>query len=102
MKILIFGKNGFLASKLKNNFYKNNVSATFIGSSSIDLTKKSSAMKLKKYNKKCKIIFLSALTPDKGKDEKTFIKNISMISNEKLKSRSPDSVSSVGSVSKAI
>lgn len=81
MKILIFGKNGFLASKLKNNFYKNNVSATFIGSSSIDLTKKSSAMKLKKYNKKCKIIFLSALTPDKGKDEKTFIKNISMITN---------------------
>ena len=31
--------------------------------------------------KKYKIIFLSTLTPDKGKDEVTFIKNITMISN---------------------
>ena len=81
MRVLIFGKKGFLASKLRKYFNKKNVSATFIGSNYIDLTKKSSAKKLKKYNKKCKIIFLSALTPDRGKDEKVFIKNISMITN---------------------
>ena len=81
MNILVFGKNGFLASKLKNNFQKKNIVAKFIGSREIDLTKQNSAKKLKKYNKKYSIIFLSALTPDKGKDEKTFIKNISMITN---------------------
>ncbi len=81
MNILVFGKNGFLASKLKSNFHKKNIRAKFIGSNDIDLTKKNSAKKLKKYNKKYFIIFLSALTPDKGKDEKTFLKNILMITN---------------------
>ena len=81
MSILVFGKNGFLASRLKKNFQKNNIKVKFIGSNEIDLTKKNSLKKLKKFNKKYSIIFLSALTPDKGKDEKTFIKNISMITN---------------------
>ena len=75
MSILVFGKNGFLASRLKKNFQKNNITAKFIGSNEVDLTKKNSLKKLKKYKKKYRIIFLSALTPDKGKDEKTFIKN---------------------------
>ena len=81
MSILVFGKNGFLASRLKKNFQKNNIKVKFIGSNEIDLTKKNSLKKLKKFNKIYSIIFLSALTPDKGKDEKTFIKNISMITN---------------------
>ena len=81
MKILVFGKNGFLASKLKKKFRQNNISAKFIGSKDIDLTKESSVKKLKKYNKRYSIIFLSALTPDKGKDEKIFLNNILMITN---------------------
>lgn len=81
MKILVFGKNGFLASKLKKKFRQNNISAKFIGSKDIDLTNESSVKKLKKYNKRYSIIFLSAITPDKGKDEKIFLNNILMITN---------------------
>ena len=81
MKILVFGKNGFLASRLKKSFRQKNIKAKFIGSNDIDLTKENSVKKLKKFNKKYSIIFLSALTPDKGKDEKVFLKNILMIKN---------------------
>ena len=81
MNILVFGKKGFLASKLKKKFKEKKIIAKFIGSKDINLAKKNSVSKLKRYKKKYNIIFLSALTPDKGKDEKTFIKNISMVTN---------------------
>lgn len=81
MKILVFGKKGFLASKLKTLFNKKKIKSQFLGSDTIDLTNKNSAKKLKKYKNKCKVIFLSAITPDKGKDENTYIKNVIMIKN---------------------
>ena len=81
METLVFGKNGFLASKLKRYFDQNNITAKFLSSNDIDLTKKSSVKKLKKYNKKYSIIFLSAFTPDRGKDERIFLNNILMITN---------------------
>ena len=81
MNILVFGKKGFLASKLKKKFKEKKITAKFVGSKDINLTNKNSASKIKRYKKKYNIIFLSALTPDKSKDEKTFIKNISMITN---------------------
>ena len=82
MQILVFGKKGFLANRLRLFFNSNNVKAKFIGSKDIDLSKSSSASKIKKLSKKkYRIIFLSAITPDKGKDEKVFLKNIIMITN---------------------
>ena len=81
MNILVFGKNGFLASKLKKHFDKKKIKSQFFGSDTIDLTNKDSAKKLKKLKNKFKVIFLSAITPDKGKDENVYIKNVMMIKN---------------------
>ena len=81
MYILAFGKNGFLASKLKKYFDKKKIKSQFFGSDTIDLTSKNSTKKLKKLKNKFKVIFLSAITPDKGKDENIYIKNIMMIKN---------------------
>ena len=81
MKSFVFGKNGFLATKLKIHFKKKGIQAKFFSAKDIDLTKKNSVKKIIKYKKKYNIIFLSALTPDKGKDEKTFVNNILMITN---------------------
>ena len=45
MNILVFGKKGFLASKLKNFFNKKKIKSQFLGSDTIDLTNKNSAKK---------------------------------------------------------
>lgn len=80
-KLLIFGKNGFLAKELKILLLKKKIQHHFISSKEIDLIKISSAKKLLKFNELYNVVFLSAITPDKGKDENIFLKNISMINN---------------------
>lgn len=80
-KLLIFGKNGFLAKELKILLLKKKIRHHFISSKEIDLTQISSAKKLLKFNELYNVVFLSAITPDKGKDENIFLKNISMINN---------------------
>lgn len=80
-KFLIFGKNGFLAKELKILLLKKKIRHHFISSKEIDLTQISSAKKLLKFNELYNVVFLSAITPDKGKDENIFLKNISMINN---------------------
>ena len=40
MNILVFGKKGFLASKLKKKFKEKKITAKFFGSKDINLTKK--------------------------------------------------------------
>ena len=52
MNILVFGKKGFLASKLKKKFKEKKIIAKFIGSKDINLAKKNSVSKLKRYKKK--------------------------------------------------
>ena len=80
-KLLIFGKNGFVAKELKILLLKKKIQHHFISSKEIDLTQISSAKKLLKFNELYNVVFLSAITPDKGKDENIFLKNISMINN---------------------
>jgi len=80
-KLLIFGKNGFVAKELKILLLKKKIQHHFISSKEIDLIKISSAKKLLKFNELYNVVFLSAITPDKGKDENIFLKNISMINN---------------------
>ena len=80
-KLLIFGKKGFLAKELKILLLKKKIRHHFISSKEIDLTQISSAKKLLKFNELYNVVFLSAITPDKGKDENIFLKNISMINN---------------------
>ena len=82
MKILIFGKNGFVASNLISKFKEEKIKFRAFSKKELNLLSESSSKKLRKTKKgNYKIIFLSTLTPDKGKDEVTFIKNITMISN---------------------
>tara|TARA_B100001250_G_scaffold404847_1_gene421405 strand:+ start:849 stop:1679 length:831 start_codon:yes stop_codon:yes gene_type:complete len=80
MKIYVLGKKGFVAKKLYKFFEKKKIKAFFIGSKDIDLTQKKFRKKIN-FKKNSKIIFLSAITPDKGKDLLTFEKNVSMVIN---------------------
>ena len=80
-KYLIFGSNGFLANELKNKLNDKIKNFYFISSKDIDLTNLTSSKKLLKFKSTYNIIFFSAITPDKGNDDNTFIKNILMIKN---------------------
>ena len=76
MGIIVFGKNGFVAKKLKLKL-KN---ATFLSSKDINLTNIRIAKKLRNINKNSKVIFLACISPEK-KIKKSFQKNIMMINN---------------------
>ena len=76
----ILGKNGFVAKEIKKYFKQKNEKGYFIGSEDIDLTQKKFKKKIN-IKPNSNIIFLSAITPDKGKDLFTFDKNLSMLIN---------------------
>ena len=79
-RIVIFGSNGFIGKNLKNHLKKLNLNSVGVSRKDIDLIKNKSVEQIKKFVKDGdSIIFLSALTPDKGKDFTTFNKNIKMI-----------------------
>jgi UDP-glucose 4-epimerase len=80
--ILVFGKNGFISKNFCNFLYKKKIQHHAYSSQDIDLLDDESSKKLKLIPKKpYQIFFFSALTPDKGKDENTLIKNLTMIKN---------------------
>ena len=76
----ILGKNGFVAKEIKKYFKQKNEKGYFIGSEDTDLTQKKFKKKIN-IKPNANIIFLSAITPDKGKDLFTFDKNLSMVIN---------------------
>ena len=81
-RIVIFGSNGFIGKNLINHLKKLNLNSVGVSRKDIDLIKNKSVEQIKKFVKDGdSIIFLSALTPDKGKDFTTFNKNIKMIEN---------------------
>ena len=75
----ILGKNGFGYDN-KSYFKQKKEKGYFIGSEDIDLTQKKFKKKIN-IKPNSNIIFLSAITPDKGKDLFTFDKNLSMLIN---------------------
>ena len=80
--ILIFGRKGFIGKNFCNFLDKKKVMYKGYSSDEINLNDELSCLKLKNIKKKNYIIiFFSALTPDKGKDEITLIKNLNMIKN---------------------
>jgi len=81
MSYLLIGGSGFLSKHIQNLFKKKNINFQAISSNNIDLTSTKSSQKLSKFSKKYRVIFLSAITPDKGKDINSFNKNISMVQN---------------------
>lgn len=83
-KILLIGKSGFVSSKLQKVFKEKKIKFQTIGSKDVDLTNIESAHQLESFGRNDTqyiVYFFSALTPDKGKDEFTLIKNLQMISN---------------------
>lgn len=82
-KLLLIGKSGFVSSKFQKILKLKNIKFQAIGSKDINLVSSKSSKKLLNFDKNnfnYVIYFFSALTPDKGKDEFTFVKNIKMIS----------------------
>lgn len=80
--ILIFGRKGFIGKNFCNFLDKKKVMCKGYSSDEINLNDELSCLKLKNIKKNNYIIiFFSALTPDKGKDEITLIKNLNMIKN---------------------
>lgn len=89
-RCILFGSNGFIGKNLSKNLTTNNISIIEITSKDIDLTDKNHTKKISSLiEPKDVIIMLSALTPDRGKDLKTFFSNIQMIRNltEAIKNR---------------
>lgn len=83
-KLLLIGKSGFVSSKFQKILKLKNIKFQAIGSKDVDLISGKSSKTLLNFDKNnfnYVIYFFSALTPDKGKDEFTFIENIKMISN---------------------
>lgn len=81
-RTVIFGSNGFIGKNLLNQLKQLKVNSVGVRRKDIDLTKSKSVEQIQKFIKDGdSIIFLSALTPDKGKDLTTFNKNIKMIEN---------------------
>ncbi len=81
-RVLVFGSSGFIGKNLLSELKKSKINFIGINSTKIDLTKRNSITKVEKLvSNNDSLIFLSALTPDKGKDLKTFKKNIKMVEN---------------------
>lgn len=83
-KLLLIGKSGFVSSKFQKILKTKKIKFQAIGSKDVDLSNAKSAEQLKNFDRndiQYIIYFFSALTPDKGKDEFTLIKNVQMISN---------------------
>ncbi len=82
-KIVLIGGSGFLGKNLKAVFKKNNREYISTSSTDLDLTNIKHIENFRNLNnsENCTLIFLSALTPDKGKTIDTFNKNIQMAQN---------------------
>lgn len=81
-RVVIFGSGGFIGKNLKDFLENENIDVIGISTKDIDLVKRDSVFQIKDLIKENdNIVFLSALTPDKGKDLNTYKKNIEMINN---------------------
>ena len=81
-RIVIFGSGGFIGKNLLSFLENENFNVIGIGSKDINLTKRDAVSQIKDLIKENdSVVFLSALTPDKGRDLNTYNKNIEMINN---------------------
>ena len=78
-RVVLLGGNGFVGREISNSLKRENISTLSISSKDIDLTQESSVEKLSSILKESdSLVFLSALTPDKGRGIEAFEKNIKM------------------------
>lgn len=81
-RLVIIGSRGFIGSHLSKHAAVQNWNVEQVSSQEVDLTSKTSiAALISKIRKDDSVVLVSALTPDKGRDRATLIKNIEMINN---------------------
>ncbi len=81
-RVIILGAAGFVARDLARHLAVLRVNYLAVGSSQIDLCQPECVEKLRTViQPDDALVMTSALTPDKGKDVRTFMKNLSMMSN---------------------
>ena len=81
-RILVLGSRGFIGKQLIAELTRQNINVLGVSSSEIDLTSPGSAESLAKIlkNDDC-LVFASAITPDKGRDIRAVMKNLTMAEN---------------------
>jgi UDP-glucose 4-epimerase len=78
-RVVILGAAGFVASSLARHLARQGIRALAVGSSQVDLLQPESTEKLAGLiEPEDALVFTSTLTPDKGKDARTFMKNLTM------------------------
>lgn len=81
-RVVILGAGGFVGSILKQTLQSDGIPVLAVTSKDVDLTQEGSADKLASMLKSDdSVIMLSAITPDKGRDIDTFMRNMKMASN---------------------
>ncbi len=79
-RVVILGATGFVARDLIRHLTKGGIETVAVGSAQVNLLEPESAAKLKDLVRpEDSLVIPSALTPEKGKDVRTFMKNLAMI-----------------------
>jgi UDP-glucose 4-epimerase len=79
IRAVVLGAGGVLGKALLGRLKSNNIVSLGLGSAEIDLQEASAADELRSLlNANDAVVFLSALTPDKGRDVATLMKNLRM------------------------
>ena len=79
-RVVILGAGGFIARALARDLQENNIPARPVSSAEVNLLQPEAAQKLAGIiQPQDSLVITSALTPEKGKDVNTFMKNLAMI-----------------------
>src|SRR5438034_8949404 len=79
-RVVILGATGFVARDLARHLASLGIETLAVGSARVNLLEPESAAKLKDLvGPEDALVITSALTPEKGKDVRTFMKNLSML-----------------------
>lgn len=78
-RVVLFGASGFLARHLQTGLRTRRIESLAISSLDADLTESSSVTRLQELVREDdSVVMLSTLTPDKGRDHRTMMKNLGM------------------------
>lgn len=81
-RVIILGANGFVARRLTHALADGKIPHAVIGSARVDLLASDAAEKLRSLlQADDAVVITSALTPEHGKDVRTFMKNLGMVEN---------------------
>jgi UDP-glucose 4-epimerase len=78
-RVVVIGPGGFLGTRVSKSLIADGVAVVGIGSRDIDLAAAGAGQQLRaRLQKGDVVVFLSAITPDKGRDSGAFVRNIEM------------------------